>query len=225
MSTLKRGVLMKENNNFPEDSKNEEILDLGSEEMPQGDTTNASGDSPNEEEIIDLVDIVEKGKLVQDSESDKTGELFDEETLRSLERVLEHEPEMTISSEETDINFEFLEQDTVGTTHEKPLEKNKFDLNDSIELQSSEADLEVPTPDMAAGLPIEDLSDTPDIPKVESKVELTGITGERIEAIITKVVQDTVERVAREAMATVAEKVIKEAIDALKQGLESSQNH
>ncbi|MEA2039904.1 MAG: hypothetical protein U9N82_08755 [Thermodesulfobacteriota bacterium] len=215
---------MKENSNFPEDSKNEEILDLGSEEMPQGDTTNASGDSPNEKEIIDLVDIVEKGKLVQDSESDKTGELFDEETLQSLERVLDHEPEMTISSEETDIDFEFLEQDTVGMTHEKPAEKSKFDLSDFIELQSSEADLEVPTADMAAGLPIEDLSDTPDIPKVESKVELAGITGERIEAIITKVVQDTVERVAREAMATVAEQVIKEAIDALKQSLESSQD-
>lgn len=224
MSNLKRGVLMKENSNFPEDSKKEEILDLGSEEMPQGNITNASGDSPSEEEIIDLVDIVENGNLVQEPESDKTGELFDEETLLSLESVLEHEPEMTMSSEKTDSNFEFLEQDTVGTIHEKPLEKNEFDFNDFIELQPSQAGLEVPPPDMAAGLPVEGFSDTPDISKVESRVELSGITGERIEAIITKVVQDTVERVAREAMATVAEKVIKEAINTLRQSLESSQD-
>ena len=223
MPNLIRGVLMKENNNFPEDSKKEGSVDFGFEGMPEDDTIDASVDFFNEEEVIDLVDIVEKGDLVKDTESDKTGDLFDEETLQTFESDLDHKPEMAISSDKTDIDFEFLEQDTVDTTHEKPEEENKFDLSDFIELQSSEADLEMPTLD--TGLPIEDSIDTPDVSLAESRGELAGITGERIEAIITKVVQDTVERVARATMATVAEKVIKEAIDALKQSLESSQNH
>ncbi len=50
--------------------------------------------------------------------------------------------------------------------------------------------------------------------------EPLGISEERIEAIITKVVGDVVERVARETMAKVAEKVINEAIEDLKQSLE-----
>lgn len=47
-----------------------------------------------------------------------------------------------------------------------------------------------------------------------------SISEERVEAIITRVVGDVVERVARETMARVAEKVIKEAIDDLRQSLE-----
>ena len=49
-----------------------------------------------------------------------------------------------------------------------------------------------------------------------------GISEERIEALITKVVQDVVERVVRETMATASEKVIREAIEALKRSIEST---
>ena len=48
-----------------------------------------------------------------------------------------------------------------------------------------------------------------------------AISEERVEEIIREVVADVVERVARETMVSVAEKVIGEAIDALKQSLES----
>ena len=48
------------------------------------------------------------------------------------------------------------------------------------------------------------------------------VSPERIEAIVKEVVQEVVERVARETMAEVAEKVITQAIDALKQNLDSS---
>ncbi len=51
---------------------------------------------------------------------------------------------------------------------------------------------------------------------------LTGLSEERLEQIITKVVQDVVERVARETMASVAERVIGQAIEALKVSLETS---
>jgi len=50
--------------------------------------------------------------------------------------------------------------------------------------------------------------------------EPLGISEERIEAIITKVVSDVVERVARETMTNVAEKVIREAIDNLRNSLD-----
>lgn len=48
-----------------------------------------------------------------------------------------------------------------------------------------------------------------------------GISEEVIEDIVTRVVQNVVERVTRETMIEVAEKVITEAIDALKQSLET----
>jgi len=49
-----------------------------------------------------------------------------------------------------------------------------------------------------------------------------GISEERIEALITKVVQDVVERVVRETMAATSEKVIREVIEALKRSIEST---
>jgi len=52
----------------------------------------------------------------------------------------------------------------------------------------------------------------------EGRVE---ISEEKIEAIITSVVQDVVEKVARETFTTVAEKLIAEAIETLKESLES----
>ena len=52
--------------------------------------------------------------------------------------------------------------------------------------------------------------------------KLSEISEERIEALITKTVQDVVEKVARETMTTVAEKLINDAIEALKQTLEPS---
>ncbi len=58
-------------------------------------------------------------------------------------------------------------------------------------------------------------------PSVKKEAEEPlGISEEKIEAIITKVVGEVVERVARETMTKVAEKVINEAIEDLKQNLE-----
>jgi hypothetical protein len=59
----------------------------------------------------------------------------------------------------------------------------------------------------------------PEEPSAEMPI---GISEERLEVIITKVVQDVVERVARQTMASVAERVIGQAIEALKVSLENS---
>ena len=53
----------------------------------------------------------------------------------------------------------------------------------------------------------------------QAAVQITGLSEEKIEEIITRVVERVVERVTRETMAGVAEKVITEAIEALKEGL------
>lgn len=53
---------------------------------------------------------------------------------------------------------------------------------------------------------------------------LGALSEARIEAIVQRVVGETVERVARETMTTVAEKLIREAIDSLKESLQSEQD-
>lgn len=52
------------------------------------------------------------------------------------------------------------------------------------------------------------------------EIAYPGITEERLEAMITKVVEEVVERVAREAMVSVAERLITGAIEALKKSQE-----
>ncbi|WP_028320282.1 hypothetical protein [Desulfatiglans anilini] len=51
-----------------------------------------------------------------------------------------------------------------------------------------------------------------------------AISEDRIEEIIRRIVGETVERVARETLTTVAEKLIREAIDSLKESLQSEQD-
>jgi hypothetical protein len=57
--------------------------------------------------------------------------------------------------------------------------------------------------------------------EVFGRQAFAGISEERMEEIITNVVREVVERVARETMADVAERMIGEAIEALKQSIDS----
>ena len=73
---------------------------------------------------------------------------------------------------------------------------------------------DLPVPDVA--------SQEPEVPPIEAATEKSiGLSEEVIEDIVSRVVKDVVERVTRETMIEVAEKVITEAIDALKQSLET----
>ena len=60
----------------------------------------------------------------------------------------------------------------------------------------------------------EELADTHDIP---------GISEEKMKALLTEVIQETVDRAVRETVSEVAEKVIREAIEGLKQSIASSE--
>ncbi|MCP4577559.1 MAG: hypothetical protein GY846_14885 [Deltaproteobacteria bacterium] len=60
----------------------------------------------------------------------------------------------------------------------------------------------------------EELADTHDIP---------GISEERMKALLTEVIQETIDRAVRKTFSEVAEKVIREAIEGLKQSIASSE--
>jgi len=125
-----------------------------------------------------------------------------------------------------------------GETSDKDVEDEKIiELEDIVEKGDKEAS-EVPEAEPRGRILVEDEFLNEDLSKVletpeeqlssedaivSSMPELPiGISEERIEALITKVVQDVVERVVREVMATTSEKVIREAIEALKRSIEST---
>jgi hypothetical protein len=70
-------------------------------------------------------------------------------------------------------------------------------------------------------LPISELQAATETEASTAEEYSVVISEERMEAIFREVVEDVVERVIRETMVSVAEKVIGQAIDALKQSLES----
>jgi hypothetical protein len=112
------------------------------------------------------------------------------------------------------------------------LERTTFDLEDLAESEETIEEPEREGPDIQMEAPPDDLIGVADISQEELEIdalsptteELISISEERIEAIITRVVQDVVERVARETMTTVAERMITEAIAALTQSLETPQD-
>jgi hypothetical protein len=89
---------------------------------------------------------------------------------------------------------------------------------DAVDLKDTEAGEEkVPEPTVKEEI-LEIPSSTPE-PVVQ---EMAGLSEEKLEMIISRVVEDVVARVARETMKDVAERLITEAIDALKRSMELS---
>ncbi len=230
---------------FEEGEKVEEVpLEFELDDFSEEDVEEASGDSASEEEIIDLVDVVDEGEIVEGLEPEEIAMSLDEDKLlgeemgaeekldlpESIESDLdtafenlglsdEEEPELESLelsddeeaefedlelSDEEDAGLEFLESELEGIADEKLEEDIEFDFEG---LAESEVPEELPESEKVLAFP-----------KAEESI---GISEEKIEAIVTRVVQDVVERVTREAMTTVAEKLIGEAIDALKQSIES----
>jgi len=101
---------------------------------------------------------------------------------------------------------------------------SKSDLKEILEVEPAVEMEEEPLMEEVSediSLQQDEVLEQEEVPAESVGEELVGISEEKMEAIVTRVVQDVVERVARETMANVAEKVITEAIDALKQSLES----
>ena len=309
-------------------SGEEELLNFEFDELSEKGESDVKGDSSDDEEIIELIDIVEDEETLEDSESEEIARLLDEDESVQKELTLEPQENEVLDEKSEDLSLEFSDglQDldmTVGEDEEESAqiesaqavedeatESLHLDLDSTLEsfdiaeeeglgpemaeagtegvpaeapseqvdsLETTEAfhsetpepfiedadegiveegpeeeiSLEFDEPSeagsslgteeeqavaMAAGaalaaeLPEEDFSEiletTEEGPRFEEGMVAQppegsiGISEERLEEIITKVVQDVVEKVARETMASVAERVITEAIDALKQSLE-----
>jgi hypothetical protein len=77
--------------------------------------------------------------------------------------------------------------------------------------------------DVPAGLEEKDKDDEAPV-EIAVNNEIPGISEEKMKALLTEVIQETVDRAVRETVSEVAEKVIREAIESLKQSIASSED-
>lgn len=227
----------------------EEFLDFEFGDLSEEENEGMSGEVSSMDEPIELVDVIEKGEMVKDPESDDiVGEM---KGIQGFEGQGAIEKESDLSSDEVaqapdgeatqrleadlDAALEGFKSFEKGET---PLEISDSDLEGALDAELPEGhmlrfeDLDefkepVEKPESAGldrppELPRADLSEVEPPDEQFEAERAIAISEERIEAIVTRVVEDVVERVARETMTTVTEKLVREAIDALKESLESS---
>jgi hypothetical protein len=204
------------------------------------------------EKLFEDSESDEIAKLLQE-EPDEEDVGFEEETeldLEELEQIPEEDEtqafeadlDTTIArmepAEEVDTELQLDEGDLESIYDDEALGVAKVEdeelagLEESQEAPVGDGDTFDLGPETPPEIPYEDLSGVSEITEgaLEDDMlshlgqEITGISEERIESIIREVVEDVVERVARETMVTVAEKLIKSAIDALKESIESSRD-
>ena len=208
----------------------EEDLDLALEGLEESDEglveAEVMVEEPEADELSQLLEV--EGSLEATEVTEEELDLGPGE----LEEALEDELAGGLESD-FDSSLEELESPELGAVESEIEETESESLLDEVALEDAPVEPEAPL-EIASKLPQEGLSE--DVTAREEGLEsaeavaapavegLIGMSEEKIEAIVTNVVQDVVERVTRETMASVAEKVILEAIDALKQSLESFQD-
>lgn len=190
----------------------------------------------NDHDIIELVDVVRKGDLPPDTDTDDLSLLFDPENQPGKgEDFLGREDEaldgFSLPLDETDEEaFESHASEPVA--FHDPFESPDFDFEAAESFDES-------TEEEVTAISEEDLEEIPeeglDLPMGglvgEMEDETSGpeprdegsfpVSKERLESLIIETVTEVVERVVRETVAEVAERVIKEAIESLRQSLES----
>ncbi len=118
--------------------------------------------------------------------------------------------------------------------------KDAFDLSDDLELTDKDhqeiaeesfsakgsllnadsgSDLVVDTPDKKIDIPVVINNEEKVVEPTESASDLIAVSEEKLEVLITRIVQEVTEKVARETMNNVAEKFITEAIEVLKESV------
>ena len=147
--------------------------------------------------------------MLQEVEVDSVALDFDEEPAEPVELDIDQDKAPTeLMDVEMVVKVEEKTGDAyVGSSKEEPLKPlgEKHPVKIHVDRPATKA-----APQEPQALPSEPVDE-----------KQLGISEEVIEEIVTRVVKDVVERVTRETMIEVAEKVITEAIDALKQSLES----
>jgi len=195
-------------------------------EITDADLENLLQDTSDEEITFDLSgekDSAQEGKdeevtdadleaLLAEATAEGTGESEEEGEVLEIISVSEAGEEEEIQLEEERPSL--ASREVAGDSFEKtqmgaePLVEKEV----PVAVQEEEVEPAAPEEPARSYLAVEE-------PSAE---QLMGISGERLEQMITKVVEDVVERVARETMASVAERVIGRAIEALKASLENS---
>lgn len=202
---------------------------IGDDAITEADLENLLQETSDEDISFDLSTGEEgEGGAKEEEVTDADLEaLLQEATAEAIEEADEEGAE---EKEILGIVSEAEVSEEVQLEEEKPaLEDTEF-VADSFEetqaLTEPEPEREAPQPALAEEeepSAAEEVSLQEEIAAEEPAVEkLVGISEERLEEIITRVVQDVVERVARETMASVAERVIGQAIEALRTSLETS---
>jgi hypothetical protein len=216
----------------------EEIEELGTSELGAVESVELAEDSESAEiaKLLDGEDAVEENVITDEGTeltSTEFGQPPDGDSSQVVEMQLGAALESLEESEKGESDLELMESDLdsvpdADTIVETELDIESLAASEVFELEPEEAEAVI-TPEFSE----EDLSEVPEMQEEqfgsgvaaaaivsapEGRVE---ISEEKIEAIITSVVQDVVEKVARETFTTVAEKLIAEAIETLKESLES----
>ena len=216
----------------------EEVQELGTFELGAVESAEMAEDSESAEiaKLLDGEDAVEENVSTDEGTELTSAELDqppDGDSSQVVEMQLGAALESLEESEKGESDLELMESDLdsvpdADTIVETDLDIESLAASEVFEFEPEEAEAVI-APDFSE----EDLSEVPEMQEEqlgsgaaaaaivsapEGRVE---ISEERIETIITSVVQDVVEKVARETFTTVAEKLIAEAIDTLKESLES----
>ncbi len=216
----------------------EEIEELGTSELGAVEPVELAEDFESTEiaKLLDGEDAVEENVSTDEGTeltSTELGQPPDADSSQVVEMQLGAALESLEEYEKDESDLELMESDLdsvpdADTIVEAELDIENLAASEVFELEPEEAEAVI-----APEFSDEDLSEVPEMQEEqlgsgvaaaaivsapEGRVE---ISEEKIESIITSVVQDVVEKVARETFTTVAEKLIAEAIDTLKESLES----
>jgi hypothetical protein len=231
---------MKKDDNLSKDQTDEEeIFDLSLDDLSESDINIASNNEEPDEEIIELMELVEKGDKDLKSSDEEATLAYDEDDQLTreikadrkapLEEAPLSETDMVLANISLESDISLLQGD----------EEDKAGKAEDLDEDEVEEMLEEET-DQSLNKTIHKPIVSPQAPRLSKKTdpekaeamreikaptrapvkEISTVSEEKIEAIIKKVMEDVMERVARDTMAKVAERVIKETIDSLKQSLE-----
>ena len=202
-----------------------DIVKLG-EAAEESESEEIAGLLDGEDTAIEGVGTEEEADLGPDEQDQPPGA----DSSQVVEMQLDAALESLEASEKEESELELMESDLESVGDVESLDDSGIDIEGLVSSEVSELELEESEVGIAPELPHEDLSEVlekpeeqiaiEDVPIIPAAEEPIGISEEKIEAIITRVVQDVVEKAARETMTTVAEKLITEAIEALRESLE-----
>jgi predicted transcriptional regulator len=216
----------------------EEIEELGTSELGAVESVELAEDSESAEiaKLLDGEDTVEENVITDEGTeltSTEFGQPPDGDSSQVVEMQLGAALESLEESEKGESDLELMESDLDSVPDADTIVETELDIESLAASEVFELEPEEAAAVIAPEFSEEDLSKVPEMQEeqlvsgaaaaaiVSSPEGRVEISEEKIETIITKVVQDVVEKVARETFTTVAEKLIAEAIETLKESLES----